>query len=205
MAMLGIKGARGGGLLINNNNNFSYNNIVSTFHTSSILNKRTGKRQRVIPEWKKAKFAAGPWWKKPKIVMRSPIAQTHHPVNQFESAEEDFLSKVEARSCCDHPVNIEDPYSKDPKMCVLCPRQYQESIVPDYKNPKLLSQFVSPHTGNVYQSHITGLCKYMQKVVEKEVGRSRAAGFMSTKVIDPLYLQDPPLFNPSKPTKPNPW
>ena len=56
---------------------------------------------------------------------------------------------------------------QDPKMCVLCPRQYQESIVPDYKNPKLLSQFVSPHTGNVYQSHITGLCKYMQVCIIK--------------------------------------
>ena len=30
------------------------------------------------------------------------------------------------------------------------------------QNPKLLSQFVSPHTGHVYQSHITGLCSYMQ-------------------------------------------
>ena len=47
-------------------------------------------------------------------------------------------------------------------MCVLCPRQFKENIMPNYKNPKLLSQFVSPHTGHVYQAHITGLCSYMQ-------------------------------------------
>ena len=66
-------------------------------------------------------------------------------------------------------------------MCVLCPRQYQESIVPDYKNPKLLSQFVSPHTGNVYQSHITGLCKYMQVCIIKFKKSKKVCNILSLK------------------------
>ena len=52
-------------------------------------------------------------------------------------------------------------------MCILCPRRYEEKLVPNYKNPKLLSQFISPHTGRVYQSHITGLCAYMQVSYER--------------------------------------
>jgi len=201
--MLCLRGSSGGNLGLNNIN-FSYNYLASSFHSSSVLCARNGKRQRSTPEWKKNNFKKQ-WWKNPPITMTSPIAKTLHPINQFESAENEFLSTVEQKSCCDHPVDIDDPYSKEPKMCVLCPRQYEENILPNYKNPKLLSQFVSPHTGRVYQSHITGLCKYMQSIVELEVTRSRAAGFMSTKVIDPLYLQDPPLFNPSRPIKPNPW
>ena len=37
-------------------------------------------------------------------------------------------------------------------------------------------QFVSPHTGLVYQKHITGLCQFMQDEVEREVRRSQAFG-----------------------------
>ena len=47
-------------------------------------------------------------------------------------------------------------------MCVLCPRRYAVPVIPNYKNPKLLSQFVSLHTGKMYETHITGLCEYMQ-------------------------------------------
>jgi len=178
------------------------------FHSSAILARRTGKRERVIPAHKLEKYKAGnpgPWWKKPSIVMTAPLAQTYHPPNQFKDLEESFLNEVAIKSESDLPVEMDDPYSKDPAMCVLCPRRYEENILPNYKNPKLLSQFVSPHTGHVYQSHITGLCSYMQGLVEREVGRSRSAGLMSTRVRDPHYLQDPSLFNPSRPLKPNPY
>ena len=37
-------------------------------------------------------------------------------------------------------------------------------------------QFVSPHTGLVYQKHITGLCQFMQDEVELEVRRAQAFG-----------------------------
>ena len=106
---------------------------------------------------------------------------------------------------------------------------------PDYRNPKLLSQFVSPHTGLVYDVHITGLCEAMQvgcctlhpapctlhpapctlhpadpsvfpqERVKLEVSRSQSSGFMSTRVKPLHYLQDPQLFNSSRPVKPNPF
>ena len=37
-------------------------------------------------------------------------------------------------------------------------------------------QFVSPHTGLVYQKHVTGLCQFMQDEVELEVRRAQAFG-----------------------------
>ena len=40
----------------------------------------------------------------------------------------------------------------------------------------LFLQFVSPHTGLVYQKHITGLCQFMQDEVELEVRRAQAFG-----------------------------
>ena len=60
--------------------------------------------------------------------------------------------------------------------CVLCPKKYSISIRPSWKNPKLLAQFVSPHTGLVYKKHITGLCESMQEEVEREVKRAQAMG-----------------------------
>jgi ribosomal protein S18 len=54
-------------------------------------------------------------------------------------------------------------------MCVLCPRKYETPIRPDWRNPKLLAQFVSLHTGLVYKKNVTGLCQFMQDEVEREV------------------------------------
>jgi small subunit ribosomal protein S18 len=178
---------------------------VSNLHTSSVLERRMGKRMRTIPLRKQLEFEKGPWWKKPDIIMTAPLAKTIHPPNQFIDFENKYLEESELAAKHDLPVDIEDPYKKEPKMCILCPRRYSENLVPSYKNPKLLSQFISPHTGRVYQSHITGLCTYMQELVEREVTRSHDAGLLSTKVRDPFYLQDPSLFNPTRPIKPNPY
>ena len=60
--------------------------------------------------------------------------------------------------------------------CVLCPKNFSVPIRPSWKNPKLLSQFVSPHTGLVYKKHITGLCEFMQCEVELEVKRAQQFG-----------------------------
>ena len=45
-----------------------------------------------------------------------------------------------------------------------------------FQNVRLLSQFVSPYTGQIYGRHITGLCIYMQKRVAKLIRRSRYFG-----------------------------
>ena len=70
-----------------------------------------------------------------------------------------------------------DPYCREAMKCILCPKRYAvDYIRPSWKNPKLLAQFVSPHTGLTYQKHITGLCEFMQQEVEKEVKRAQKMG-----------------------------
>ena len=54
----------------------------ANLHTSFVLERRMGKRQRTVPLWKQENFAKGPWWKKPDIIMTAPIAKTFHPTNQ---------------------------------------------------------------------------------------------------------------------------
>ncbi len=103
-------------------------------------------------------------------------------------------------------------------------------IRPHYKNPKLLAQFVSPHTGLVYKSHITGLCEFMQKEVEREVRHAKKLGTHFSKKVIKLscshyycmicipvsgflshfhkelhYTKDPALFSASRPMKKNPF
>merc|ERR1712004_743291 len=124
-----------------------------------------------------------PFWFSNRPSMSFPLARTPHPANQFAK---------------------EDAYTEEPITCILCPRRYAMDIRPSWRNPKLLSQFVSPHTGLVYKKHITGLCEFIQEEVEREVKRAQKMGYMSTKMRDVIYLKDPALFDPTRPTRKNP-
>lgn len=70
------------------------------------------------------------------------------------------------------PVAMQNPYEREQVQCLLC--KYQVPI--DYKNVRLLSQFVSPYTGRVYGRNITRLCKKQQDVVENAIRKSQDAG-----------------------------
>ena len=45
-----------------------------------------------------------------------------------------------------------------------------------FQNVRLLSQFVSPYTGRIYGSSVTGLCHPMQSRVAKLINRARRLG-----------------------------
>ena len=140
------------------------------------------RKVRTFTPTKEAKFSAPkPDYlapiRKRAPVPKAPLGATEHPADRFEQDDLELAKNVEEASACDRPLhNMEDPYTKEEAMCILCPRRYAVPIRPDFRNPKLLSQFVSPHTGLVYKSHITGLCQFMQEEVEKEVDRSKAMG-----------------------------
>ena len=80
-----------------------------------------------------------------------------------------------------------------PKCCVLCPHRNPDIDV-DYKNVRLLSQFVSPHTGMIQGRQVTGLCQNKQKEVRDAIERSRKVGLMpnTMKYLD--FHGDPQLF-----------
>lgn len=204
----------------------SENKIRQEIHTSSalLIGQRKGKKVRTITNRVREKLTKtdrSPYWRQPEVVPSSPLTRTDHPKNRF--AEEDVkLQEAIAKASqehqpelllssavCENNDNAEvlrDPYNKEPIRCILCPRRYSvDYIKPDYKNPKLLAQFVSPHTGLVYKKHITGLCQQMQDAVEIQVKRAQHAGFLATKVKEMHYLKDPPLFDPARPTRRNPY
>ncbi|VDK61346.1 unnamed protein product [Onchocerca ochengi] len=94
---------------------------------------------------------------------------------------------------------LKDPYCKPARQCFLCSKK----IELDYKNARLLQQFVSTFSGRVYDQHITGLCDGQQKRLLETIALSRRAGYMPVFIKDPKYLRDPKLFDPLKPIRPH--
>ncbi|XP_050304947.1 28S ribosomal protein S18c, mitochondrial isoform X2 [Anthonomus grandis grandis] len=112
------------------------------------------------------------------------------------------------RTCSTKPVtetedlpdfNMENPFEKEHVKCILC--KYNVKV--DYKNVRLLSQFQSPYTGRIYGRHITRLCKQQQKLVETEIVKAQSAGLMATYLKEPIFLEDPKLFDPENPVRPH--
>uniref|UniRef100_A0A0N4ZT16 28S ribosomal protein S18c, mitochondrial n=1 Tax=Parastrongyloides trichosuri TaxID=131310 RepID=A0A0N4ZT16_PARTI len=90
-----------------------------------------------------------------------------------------------------------NPYAKEKKKCLLC----EHKIELDYKNTRLLQQFVSSFSGRIYDRHITGLCDHQHKRLIEMISISRKAGYMPIFVKEPKYLKDPKLFDPLRPIK----
>lgn len=98
-------------------------------------------------------------------------------------------------------VDRPTPFQKEPRQCILC----KHNIRVDYKNPRLLAQFVSPLNGRIYDKHITGLCEKQQTRIQIEIRKSRDAMYMPIFHRDPKFNRDPALFNPDRPQRPNPY
>lgn len=100
----------------------------------------------------------------------------------------------------DEPILLEkNPYEKPNRKCLLC----EHKIDLDYKNTRLLQQFVSTFSGRVYERHVTGLCTKQYQRLLQTIALSRRAGYMPIFVKDPKYLNDPKLFDPLKPRMPH--
>ncbi|XP_069335107.1 small ribosomal subunit protein bS18m-like [Eulemur rufifrons] len=71
--------------------------------------------------------------------------------------------------------------------------QYKQ--VTSNEDMPLLSQFISPLIGCIYERHITGLCGKRQKEITKAIKRAQILGFMPVTYKDPAYLKDPKVCN----------
>ena len=155
--------------------------------TSAVSNGRKVRKLKVEREMKRIRLTSRKPWIFDPVVPTSPLAKTEHPVNRFQEEEAVLTSKIQEQSACDAPHDVNDfpgqqnPYLGQDAMCILCPRRYSVPITPSWKNPKLLAQFVSPHSGLVYKKHITGLCQDMQDRVEKQVKIAQASGRRTKK------------------------
>ncbi|XP_067657551.1 uncharacterized protein [Haliotis asinina] len=135
---------------------------------------------------------------------QEPTATSKHKATLTEEKKDPSLKYVQqfnpqlvkqlsAQVENDMPLHrMPDPFEKKFRKCLLC----EKDIDSDWKNVRLLSQFVSPFTGRIYGRHITQLCIPMQKRVAKLIKRARVLGYMAYMNKDPHYLNDPRLFNP---------
>ncbi|XP_013397916.2 28S ribosomal protein S18c, mitochondrial, partial [Lingula anatina] len=114
-------------------------------------------------------------------------------------AQERRAAKILREQKSDKPFRqMSNPYKKKRRKCYLC--EYDVKL--DYKNTQLLNQFISPHTGRIYSSKITGLCIPMQKRIVVQIKRARRFGFMPTLHREVTYIGDAvpykdPYFKPS--------
>ncbi|KAL0131410.1 hypothetical protein PUN28_002741 [Cardiocondyla obscurior] len=111
----------------------------------------------------------------------------------------DSFAEINVAVKDDMPIQIENPYVKEKRQCILC----KLGIEPDYKNVRLLSQFQSRYTGRIYGRHITGLCKHKQMKIEQEIAKAQHAGLMGFSTKEPEYVKDPQLFDPNHPFRPH--
>uniref|UniRef100_A0A2P2I4G6 28S ribosomal protein S18c n=1 Tax=Hirondellea gigas TaxID=1518452 RepID=A0A2P2I4G6_9CRUS len=117
-----------------------------------------------------------------------------------DTFDQNAVEKLLKDASKDMPIDMTNPYARDRIECILC--RYKLDV--DYKNTKLLSQFVSSFTGNVYEKHITRLCDEQQKRLVNAIRKSRSYGYMPTLFKSVEFLKDPKIFDPNRPIKPNP-
>ncbi|XP_029022080.1 28S ribosomal protein S18b, mitochondrial [Betta splendens] len=82
------------------------------------------------------------------------------------------------------------PPQKTRKTCIRgdkicgnpCPICRDQNIVIHHQNVKLLQQFISPHTGMVYESTRTGVCVKQQKKLNDVINKARDHGLLSFQI-----------------------
>ncbi|KAL8562424.1 hypothetical protein ACOMHN_066138 [Nucella lapillus] len=63
-----------------------------------------------------------------------------------------------------------------------CPVCRDEYLVLDYKNVKLLEQFISPYTGEMLETKKTGVCQKQHRTLMVEVRKAQACGYLEMNV-----------------------
>ncbi|XP_061687797.1 28S ribosomal protein S18b, mitochondrial isoform X1 [Syngnathoides biaculeatus] len=82
------------------------------------------------------------------------------------------------------------PPQKTRKTCIRgdkicgnpCPICRDSNIIIHYQNVKLLRQFISPHTGMVYDPTRTGVCMKQQKKLSKAINAAQDHGFLPFQI-----------------------
>ncbi|KAM8840085.1 small ribosomal subunit protein mS40 [Spinachia spinachia] len=82
------------------------------------------------------------------------------------------------------------PPQKTRKTCIRgekicgnpCPVCRDPNVIIHHQNLKLLQQFISPHTGMIYDPTRTGVCMKQQKKLHEAVATARDHGFLSFQI-----------------------
>ncbi|CAF1560829.1 unnamed protein product, partial [Adineta ricciae] len=135
---------------------------------------------------RREEFLLGP--PKTKSVVSSDRNSTTCPSAKFNRKEPDVKYDLDD----DRPKQMNDPYLPPPHKCIFC----EHNLKIDFRNTELLSQFISPQTGFVFNQRTTGLCYFKQVELEKAILKARRFHLMPYKWKETVYLDDPRLFNP---------
>ncbi|CAB3990320.1 28S ribosomal S18c, mitochondrial [Paramuricea clavata] len=119
------------------------------------------------------------------LTLSSSVCGKYHYVKKKRRLKEERRSRLDVR------LEKMDPEDR-PTGCLLCPKHGDISI--NYKNVRLLSQFVSPHTGRIYSKVATGLCQLKQNEIKRAIRRARSLGYMPYTMKYLAFHQDPRLF-----------
>ncbi|CAG0890258.1 unnamed protein product [Darwinula stevensoni] len=134
------------------------------------------------------------------LYTESRVGSSSTEANKEKQPESTDKDAIESNALPDLPDScMENPYVREKIQCVLC----KYNVPVNYKNVKLLAQFISPYTGMAYGRHITRLCIKQQERVEKAIETARATGLMAVALKEEMYLKDPKLFDPNKPVRPH--
>ncbi|XP_076436305.1 small ribosomal subunit protein mS40-like [Babylonia areolata] len=68
-----------------------------------------------------------------------------------------------------------------------CPVCRDEYLVLDYKNIKLLEQFISPYTGDVLETKKTGICQKQHRKLLVEVMKAKDLGYLEKNIPFRVY------------------
>uniref|UniRef100_A0A915IN91 Kinesin-like domain-containing protein n=1 Tax=Romanomermis culicivorax TaxID=13658 RepID=A0A915IN91_ROMCU len=94
-----------------------------------------------------------------------------------------------------------NPFERPKIRCLAC----EFGLKFDYKNTRLLSQFLSSFSGRLFDKHITGLCERKQLELRQAVETARRAGLAPILTKNLKFLRDPKICDPMNPVKPNPF
>ncbi|XP_063933570.1 small ribosomal subunit protein bS18-like [Zophobas morio] len=75
---------------------------------------------------------------------------------------------------------------KKKKVCPICPN----NIIIDYKDGRLLSQFLSDASGRILPSSVTGTCRASQRKLAKAIRKARAVGLLAFTYKLPQYFHE---------------
>ena len=96
-------------------------------------------------------------------------------------------------------INGRRPFSKTRKTCIIddrleggnpCPICRDEYLVVDYRNLKLLEQFVSAYNGQIYSWKTTNLCQDQHKNIIVAIEKARDYGYLDIDVAHISYDYD---------------
>ncbi|XP_028394852.1 uncharacterized protein LOC114518995 [Dendronephthya gigantea] len=75
--------------------------------------------------------------------------------------------------------------------CPVCRLQLAGQYQLNYKDIDLLSQFISPHTGEIFEASKTGVCRYQQNNLKTAIQTAKDYGLLPYSIPGPRSIEKP--------------